>query len=153
MSRFTALSLALIVAGCGWWSDLQQARNRNLQAHHPYALLDGYRGFETLLFDADTDLVWFQYRLPDGMDASRSTAAVAGQIRTRNPCFAVLEESASEARLRCDRPGTQSFAEYVIATVPADRTVLVMYSSIDSEAELRGYPLAVRDFRARVAGH
>jgi hypothetical protein len=150
MFQLRAMVLAfigIVVPACGWWTGLQEERNRNLQLQHASSLLSGYSDFETLMFDTDTWLMWYQYRLPDGMDAAAATAAIAKQILAQRPCFEVQESAAYEIRIRCAQPEGRSFEEYLIATLPEERKALVMYASIDSEAELVGYPSAVQDFR------
>jgi hypothetical protein len=139
--------IGIVVPACGWWAGLHEARNRNIQLQHASSLLTGYSDFETLMFDSDTWLIWYQYRLPDGMDVAAATAAIAKQISAQRPCFQVQESAAYEIRIRCAQPEDRSFEEYLIATLPEERKALVMYASIDSKAELVGYPSVVQDFR------
>ena len=147
MRRAVLISFGIVVAACGWWTGLQEERNRNFQTQHAAALLKGYGEFETLMFDSDTWLVWFQYRLPETADVTQASGAIAKQISDQRQCFEVQESNAYEVRLRCAKPGRKSFEEYLIATVPEQRRALLMYASIDSESEQVGYPIAVQDFR------
>ena len=141
------VSLGLVVGACGWWTGLQEERSRNFQAQHASTLLEGYGDFETLMFDSDIWLVWFQYRLPETADVTQASGAIAKQISDQRQCFEVQESTAYEVRVRCAKPGRKSFEEYLIATVPEQRRALVMYASIDSESEEVGYRIAVQDFR------
>lgn len=141
------VSLGLVLGACGWWAGLQEERNRHFKAQHASTLLKGYGDFETLMFDSDTGLVWFQYRLPETADVTQAAGAIAKQISEQRQCFEVQESTAFEVRVRCAKPGRKSFEEYLIATVPEQRRALVMYASIDSESEQVGYSIAVQDFR------
>lgn len=118
-----------------------------MQAHHGFVLLEGSSGFRTLLADVDTGIVWFEYRLPDSVEPMQATTMIADRIKAHGRCFHVVEAKAYETRLRCAGARSSDFREYLIAVVPQGRRALAMYASIDSDAELIGYPLAIQDFR------
>jgi hypothetical protein len=82
----------------------------------------------------------------------RAATIIAQQIKNENPCFGVQETSLHEARLRCAGSRGPTFQEYLIVVSAEERKAFLMYSSIDSEAELIGYPIAVRDFKRRAKG-
>jgi hypothetical protein len=138
--------------GCSWWSSLQAERDKNLQARHAAALLEGYEAYKTLLSDADTEVVWFEYGLPTKVDPVTAAARIATGIIESDHCFQTMESTPDEARLRCaDRKGS-GFQEYLIGVLPKERKVMVMYASISGPDESRTYPVTMRSFKKELLG-
>ena len=117
-----------------------------MQAAQTAAVLDGSKEFTGLMWDPDTWMEWFTYQLPDDTQPQDAAARIARRIQSHNACFVLRREERYESDLRCSEPRGPFFREYRIIVTPARHSVYIMYASIDSEAELEGYPRAVRDF-------
>lgn len=142
-----ALSL-LVVAIYGCWPG---RLDENLKARHRAALLDGYESYRTLMWDADAEVVWFEYRLPQGLGVGDAAATIAKRITAADGCYRLLESTAEAARLRCqDARGRTGFREYLIGTVLQERCVLVMHAVIRGATEQENYPGTVVEFKKEV---
>jgi hypothetical protein len=142
---------SLLSPAClGWFH--QAERDEGVRQEHAAAVLDGVKGVRTLLLDADTDVVWFEYDLPSDTDAGAALQAVAARIRERDRCFTVAESNKNQVRLRCRDASLGGFREYVVGVLPADRRIAVMYGAIDGPAEESAYPGTVRAFDKQVLG-
>jgi hypothetical protein len=124
-------------------------RDENIRAEHGAALLEGYEAYETLMSDTDTDIVWFEYRLPQHVVVADVPAKIARRIATRDPSFRIAESSAGFTRTRCpDETGT-AFMEYLVGVVPQERVVFIMHAAINGGAEQKAYP-RVKEFQDEV---
>jgi hypothetical protein len=122
-----------------------------MQAVHGVAVLDGASEFRALMWDADTWMDWFRYRLPDSVGPDDAVPQILKRIQAHDGCFRVTRQDRFESQVVCPEARAEFFREYRIIVSPAQRSVHVMYASIDSQAELDGYTAAVRDFE-REAG-
>jgi hypothetical protein len=154
MKQCGRLGLALVIAtlacACGWWKDLEASRDENLRSEHAAALLAGYADYRTVMFDADTEVVWFDYRLPQHIDVGSAAEAIVGQITTKEPCYRKTESSPTWVRIRCQGAAADRFQEYVVGVVPGPRTISVMHAAIEGPAETAAYPLTVARFGKRL---
>src|SRR5688572_17960512 len=92
----TAILFALLASGCV--PGMADIRDGNIRAEHAAVLLDGYEAYETLMSDADTDIVWLSYRKPDHISTSDVLVELATRIKTRDQCFSVAESSGTSTR-------------------------------------------------------
>jgi hypothetical protein len=127
-------------------------RDESIRAEHAVALLDGYESYETLMSDVDTDIVWFEYRVPQGTVMGEVPAKIASRIAARAPCFKIAESSADSVRVRCPDSSGPGFGEYLVRTIPRESRVFVMYAAIRGAAEQEGYVRVVKEFKDEVAG-
>jgi hypothetical protein len=89
--------LGLLAAGLCGCGGLFELRDQNIRAEHQLALLEGYESYHTLMSDADTDIVWFEYRLPQGRAVTGAAATIASRIGERDACYKVAESSADSS--------------------------------------------------------
>lgn len=126
-------------------------RDESIRAEHAVALLDGYESYETLMSDVDTDIVWFDYRVPQGV-MGEVPARIASRIAARAPCFKIAETSVDSVRIRCPDSSGLGFREYLVRTIPRESRVFVMYAAIRGAAEQEAYARVVKDFEDEVTG-
>jgi len=130
---------------------VSRLRDENIRAEHGVALLEGYESYHTLVSDVDTDIVWFDYRLPQGVAVADTPAKIAKRITTRDSCYKIAESSADAVRLRCSDPAGAGFREYFVSIVPEKRLVFVMYAAIRGGVEQDAYERVINEFKAEVS--
>jgi hypothetical protein len=142
-------TLLLVSLAACFPSDLSD-RDQSIRTEHSAALLDNYEAYETLMSDADTDIVWFDYRMPREATMADVPAKLAARITSRDRCFKSVESRADAVRLRCSDPTNGSFVEYSIRTVAQEHLVLVMYSAINGRVEHEAYGRVIKEFEDEV---
>jgi hypothetical protein len=149
LSRLFVTCNFLFLACCAWMP-FEKEREAGARHEHAAAVLEGAEEFRLLLWDVDTAIVSFQYRLPPATDLTSVVNEVAHRISAHNKCFQVREAARYETRLSCPNRRGDGFEEYLIGVLPRDRTVAVLYAAISGPAETRAYPSTVEAFRRDV---
>jgi hypothetical protein len=118
MRRWVVL-LPLVFWACGHCSD-------DMPLNRPEGLLPGYSDLRCLLWDYDSTVLSFSYRLPDGIQPESALSRLEAQVnRSRwlegvSPpitCFRTLARRADYLLVSCENPGgmgTTAAWEFVV---------------------------------------
>lgn len=139
--------LASVAVGCEFpiTSETEQAWQRNF----PQALFPGYKGFKGLFVDSDTAVYIFSYEVPKESGATGVLPVLRAQVASRNACYTVTQELATELQMRCatSSRGTTGFDEFRFLFDPQRWRVTVMVGNFDSPVEQEGYPYLAEELR------
>ena len=118
MAKWLAL-LPLLLWACGRCSD-------DMPLHRDEGLLPGYSDLKCLLWDYDSTVISFSYRLPDGLQPDTALSRLEAQVsRSRwlegvsppTTCFKTLARRANYLLVSCENPGgmgTTAAWEFVV---------------------------------------